>query len=257
MIRLARPEDAARLLALAACWPAIGALVEMYWRMQAENPRLPHRFYLIDDSAVLRIGGARATMCGTVANPEEVAAFLRVEHVSQMTAGDFFPPGWRLLETNRVLLRAPAPFMAEPPPPGFDPAPSMEAVMAVLESQDGRMSPPAARDFFYADANARRNHGAAWVPGIWAGETLAATAGAWAVTGREVYVACVETRLEARGRGHARALLGQLCARYGAQPMSLLCRGEMLPFYAPFGFRPAPGLGLISLDPEQMEDAPT
>lgn len=255
MIRLAGPADEDEIIALAAAWPATGAIVEMYWRLQQENPRLPHRFYLAG-GAVLRVGGSRATLCGRVADPEEVAAFLHLEGVSQMTASDFYPTGWRLLETNKTLLRLPAPYAAPAPlPHGLEAWPDMEAVMAVLESRDGRMTPPAAREFFYADANARRNHGAAVVLGIREGDALAATAGAWAVTAREAYIACVETRAEAQGRGYATALLGLLCAQLGGRAMSLMCRSEMQPFYARFGFAAVPVLGCISIDPKRVMPA--
>lgn len=250
MIRLDGPEDAPAVLAQAARWPVTGALVEMYWHMQMENPRLPHRFYLLDTGAVLRLGGSRATLCGPAGDPGELAAFLRHERISQMTALDTLPPGWRVVEDDTLLLRPAGPAPLPPPPPGFEDCPSLEEVMAVLESQDGRMSPPAARDFFYADAAARRNHGGTVVYGIRREEGLAATAGLWALTLREGYVACVETRREYQGKGLASALLSQLVGRYGDRPLSLLCQPALCSFYARWGFVPWPGArGIISLDP--------
>ena len=246
MIFKARSEDSAELLRRAA-QPVTGALCAMHWEMQLENPRLPHQFYLAGQQGILKVSGGRATLCGPAEDAEELGAFLRFAGISQLTALDFLPHGWRVAEENQVMLRpAGTPLAPLGRPPGFEPCPGAEEVIEVLESADGPL-PPAARDFFYADLCARRNHGRAAVYGAREDDVLVATAGLWALTDAEGYLACVETRLGSRGRGYAGGLIATLCAQYGERRLSLFCRRELVPFYARFGFAEAPCRGIISV----------
>ena len=247
MIRLCRPDDHAQVLHLTEGRPVVGALCRMHWRMLRENQRLPHRFYLVGEKALLKLSGGRATLCGPVQDAEELGAFLRFSGISQMTALGFFPPGWRLVETNTVMLRpadADAPLRRSPA--GLERCPPAGEVLAVLESADGPIAPEAARSYFYADLCTRRNHGCAAIYGMREEGLLAATAGVWALDGTEGYLACVETRPSFRRRGLAATLLGVLCEEYGTRPLSLICRGELSPYYARFGFLKTNELGLIS-----------
>lgn len=249
MIQLAQPTDTGEVLRRARPWPAVGAIIELYWRMQQENPRLPHRFYLVGENGVLRMGGSRANLCGSVDDPAEMADFLRFERVAQITSIGFLPPGWRLVEEDEVLLRRPAPYTATWPE-GLDEAPRIGEVMQVLESTEGYMTPMAARGFFYADANARRNHGGAEIWGMRRQGQLVATAGAWAIAAREAYIACVETLPQYRGEGMAGGMLGGLCERLGGRlALSLLCLPALCPFYARWGFEPTGQRGIIGVDP--------
>ena len=247
MIQLAQSEDGPELLRRTAP-PVTGVLCAMHWAMKQENPRLPHRFYLAGRQGVLKLSGGRATLCGPAEDAEELGAFLRFADVSQLTALDFVPPGWRVVEENRVLLRPPGPLLAPPRPlPGFEACPGAGEVIGVLESADGPI-PPAARDFLYADLCARRNHGRATVYGVREGGELASTAGLWALAEGDAYLACVETRPQSQRRGYAGGLVARLCEQFGAnRRLSLLCLPKLLPFYARFGFEETEGRGLISV----------
>ncbi|MDL2254529.1 GNAT family N-acetyltransferase [Ruminococcaceae bacterium OttesenSCG-928-I18] len=250
MIRLCGREDNREVLRRTSGQPMVGVLCRMHWEMLGENPRLPHRFYFVGDEALLKLSGGRATLCGTVQDADELGAFLRFAAVSQMTALDFFPPGWHLIETNSLLLRPaglPHDTTAVPLPGKIDTFPPAEEVLSVLESADGPITPQVARDFLYADLNARRNHGKACVYGIRKAGRLAATAGLWALSGAEGYVACVETRPDSRRQGYATALLQQLCKDFKNRTLCLICRGELVEYYGRFGFGKTGRLGLISV----------
>ncbi len=247
MIRRALPEDGPEVLRRAT-ETATGALCAIHWQMLCQNPRLPHHFFLVGGEGLLKLSGGRALLCGPAEDAEELGAFLRFSGVSQLTALDFALPGWALAQENRVLLRPPAPAASPTAPPhGFCEAPAPAAVLEVLESADGPIQPPAARDFFYADLCARLNHGCAALVGLQAEGRLIATAGLWALTAQAGYLANVETRPECRRQGHAGALIRQLCATHGGRPLSLFCQAALLPFYARFGFAPTGQRGLISI----------
>ncbi len=247
MIRKALPEDGQEVLRRAS-GPALGPLCSMHWQMQCKNPRLPHHFFLVGSAGLLQLSGGRAFLCGRAEDAEELGAFLRFSCISQLTALDFMPPGWALAEEDEVLLRPPAALPAHfAPPPGLVETPPAEDLLAVLESADGPIRPLAARDYFYADLCARRNHGYAVLYGLHQGGRLVSTAGLWALTPQGGYLANVETRPEHQRQGHAGALIRLLCARYGDRPLSLLCRKELLAFYARFGFLPTGQKGLVSV----------
>ena len=258
MIRMAGPDDAREVLRRAETQPTLGAICAIHWRMQQENPHLPHRFYLLDGEGLLKISGGRGFLCGAVGDTEELISFLRFAGVEQLTALGFFPPGWQVVEQDHILLRA-----AESHKPtevfkplGFAPTPTGEEVLGVLESSDGQIHPQAARDFFYADFCARRNHGAAVVyglrpPGAPANSVLAATAGLWALAAHEGYIACVETRPEHQGQGYASELLRVLCEEFGHLPLSLMCQEKLRDFYSRFGFLETGHKGIVSICPKE------
>ena len=249
-MRAALPKDEARVLQLARQHPVVGALLEMHWRLQMENPRLPHLFYVMD-GAVLKLSGRRAALCGVPENQEELAAFLALQQVEELVSVDVCLPGWRLVAKDMVMRRAALPVAMPELPRGFDEAPDVKDVLAVLESETGPMRPDGAREGFLVDFMVRRNHGGAVVVGVWENETLASTAGAYAITQTEAYVACVETRKAFRGKGYAAALMGYLCAQFGARPMTLLCEDALVDFYRPFGFLPTGMRGCVMNPPSE------
>ncbi len=248
MIRKATPADTAEVLRRAAPWPVTGVLCGMHWQMLLQNPRLPHVVYLTGHKGLLTVSGGRATLCGPVEDADELGVFLRFAGASQLTALQFVPKGWRLAEENRVMLRPAG--LSSPPvplPANFTAAPSIAEILEVLEESDGPISPPAAREYFICDLQARRNHGMAMVYGIRKNGKTLATAGLWALTQNAGYLACVETRPAHRRRGYASSLVARLCADYSSRSLSLLCKAPLAGFYTPFGFTDTGLLGYISV----------
>ena len=233
--------------------PATGPLCQMHWQLLQQNRHMPHRFFLTDSGAVLKLSGRRATLCGVPQTSEEGAEiqdFLVFSNADRLTAVDWYAPGWILVDNAAVMRRsANAPLPPVPPVPGFDPEVPVNDVLDVLESSSGPMEPEGVREGFWVDFHIRRNHGYSRVYGVWEGDVLAATAGAYAVLDKTAYIACVETRPESRGKGYATALLAQLCADLPEHDISLLCRDELCGFYAPLGFAKTGQHGFICQTP--------
>lgn len=238
MISLATPQQAPRLLEICRRTPCVGPRVWVDFHIAADNPKMPYRFYLSPPGTLIELTGRGAVVCGNPASDEEVALFLKMSGAARLISDGWAPGGWH---TSRyeMLARPAGPFAEASPPAALDEAPRTEEVLAVLESSDGRIRPEDSRDGFAADLCARRNRGYAAVYGIREAGRLAATAGVYALSDTEAYLACVETVAPARGRGHAAALVGLLCQRFGGgRQMTLLCDESLSGFYTPFGFAP-------------------
>lgn len=242
MIRQATHADGADLLAAARACPCVGARLETDWALATENPRLPYHFYLPGDGSVLALNTQSALLAapfsgGVPAHGEELALFLSFSDTRLLFSDGWAPPGWQ--GDVHLRMRRPSLDGSESPgadPPGLDRDPRADEVIAVLESGPDTLTPPA-RDRLYSDLQTRRNHGRAAVWGIrGSGGRLEATAGAWALTDREAYIACVETRPDARGQGHARALMGALSRHFAHRALTLVCKAELRPFYEGLGF---------------------
>lgn len=253
MIREATEGDEPAVLAACRATHATGPLCEMHWRLLRQNRHMPHRFYLTDSGALLKLSGRRATLCGVPATPAEgaeVESFMAFANVDRVTAVDWSPPNWYLLENAAVMLRpANVPPPAIPAPPGFDAEAPVDDVLTVLESTGGRMSPEGVREGFWVDFHIRRNHGYSRVYGVWEDGVLAATAGAYAVLENTAYIACVETLPSCRRKGYATALVARLCADLPGHAISLMCADDMAGFYARLGFAKTGQRGFIAQNP--------
>lgn len=253
MIRQAGAADAEAVLRALRATPAIGPLCEMHWRLLRQNRHMPHRFYLTDSGAVLKLSGRRATLCGVPQSPaegSELESFMAFSQVDRLTSVDWSPPSWPLLDNAAVLVRpAEEPLPPTPALPGFDPEPPVEDVLRVLESTNGRMQPEGVREGFWVDFHIRRNHGYSRVYGVWQDGVLAATAGAYAVLENAAYIACVETLPSCRHRGYATALLARLCADLPHRALSLMCADPMESFYGQWAFAKTGRRGFISQNP--------
>lgn len=252
MIRKAFHSETGRVLAATAGVPALGPLCEMHWRLAAENPLLPGQFFFLENGSLLRLGGRQAMLCGPVDDAEELASFLQLSGVQQLSLLDNALPGWHQRENNAVMARPPGPAPDAPPLPGLVEQPSADAVLSVLESSGGRMQPEGLREGFWNDYNTRRNHGALLVLGIEQAGRLIATAGAYAVTPQACYIACVETLPQHRGKGYAGALMWQLLQRLPQRAHSLLCGDETTGFYTRFGFKNSGHRGIVCQNPAAL-----
>lgn len=236
MIQLAGPKDAAAVLAAARTTPVFGTMTEMYWHLWVENHKMPHQFYLVDGGAVLKLSGRHATLCGCPKDDEELVDFLGFMQVRRVEALNWRPPGWRQAGENPVLVRPPAPAPPGEAKPGFEQYPPLCDVLALLENSGELALSRTGWEDFWVDANIRRNHGVAHIWGIREDGHLVSTAGAWAITETGAYIACVATLPQARGRGHATALLRLLVQRHARRTLSLMCAPQNTGFYTRLGF---------------------
>ena len=163
-------------------------------------------------------------------DPEELTGFLEFLGIERLTTPGPGPLGW----PSRPLARMGAgPALCCPPSPA---GLTLETAAPVGEVADLVMAgrEPDARDDFYAEACARRNHGLGrfWLARLPNGRA-AATVSAWAVWDGQAYMAMGLTAPDLRGRGYsgwlipamAKSLLGE-----GLTP-TFLCREALLPFY--------------------------
>jgi len=258
VIREATAADEEQVLAACTAWPANGTLCEMYWHLWRENARMPHRFFLIDKHSLLQLSGSRGILCGPVIDDEELVSFLQLCGINQLTTTGHIPAGWHLAETGHILQFSSALATASPPIPsaiGFyapqeegkakppiaalaylDEEPPINDVLAVLESNRGRMQPENIRESFWVDSLIRRNHGVARIVGIRQNGVLQSTAGAYAITSHTAYIACVETRPNAQKQGYAQILLQHLCHTLAPRAITLSCTEALIPFYRQLGF---------------------
>lgn len=253
MIRLCPPDGQDLLLATVRRAHCVGPRLEVDWRILQDNPKMPYRFYFAGPTfagpeAVIELTGRGAVVCGQPEDEEEAALFLAHAGVDRLVSDGWAPAGWA---KNRyeVMLRQPAPMAMPGLPPGLVEWPAAREVLQVLESRDGPIRPNGNRDGFYADLCARRNRGYAEVYGIKEGIVPVCTAGVYALTEDEAYIACVETTPPAVGKGYASALVYLLCHRFAARRISLMCAPALFGFYAPMGFRPAHKTGVVAIQP--------
>ncbi len=272
MIRDATAADGPFILQAVRRSACTGARIEVDWTIAMQNPAVPYRFYLLGAAqpCVLAVNTHAALLAGTPRDGEELALFLSFTDVARLFSDGWSPPGWKR-EAFWRMRKPPAgeePDGDRSPATGgpysnlnivWDAAPAVEDVLAVLESTDGRILPPAARERLYVDLQIRRNHGCAEVYGIRDGNPpvgsgrLLSTAGVWALTPGEAYIACVETRPEARRRGYAHALVRALATRFASRACTLICGEELCGFYEPLGFARLDQGGIMSAPARQSK----
>lgn len=259
MIRDAVPADADAILSTACATPCVGARLGVDWTLLQQNPKVPYRFYMVDESAVLALNTGSAVLAGTPAEPEELALFLAFTDTQQLFSDGWTPPHWRRTAHCR-MTRPPSSPLAPTHleqgdsalPIGFDTYPPPGEVIAVLESGGDTLT-PAARERIYADMQIRRNHGCAEIYGIHApGGAFVSTAGAWAVTPFEAYIACVETHPAHRAKGYAHALMAALCRRFAGTTLTLICHEELCGFYEDMGFSVFDDRGVTAAAPAPL-----
>lgn len=245
MITNISPDNAPLITSILRDSPCIGARLEVDRAIARQNPAVPYRFYLSGDRALLGLNTNTALLVGAPQDPEELTLFLSCTGVGRLFSDGWAPPDWER-ESFFRLLREPGATCPSTEPVGelfpsdsdteYDPAPSAGDIIQLLEQSSGNILSPEARDRLYADINIRRNHGCADICGFRYQGRLVSTAGAWALTTQEVYIACVETHPTVRRRGLATRLIEGLCNRYPDHSSTLICTQKLLPYYQRMGF---------------------
>ncbi len=250
MIRLATPEDEPHILALARRSPCCGVRLEADWHIKRENPRVPYAHYLAGEACVFSVNRAMALFAGTPQDDEEMAAFLTLTGTRRVFTNGWAPPGWK--KEPHVTMCIPhgsadvCIAMLLQDKHEIDENPSINDVLKVIEASEGSSQPPEARDALYTDVNIRRNHGYALVYAIRENGRAVATAGAYAISQTEAYIACVETLPTARRKGYAARLVHALARRFCELDVTLICEEALVDFYKRLGFARTPAVGMIA-----------
>lgn len=250
MIRAAVAGDAALVQQRARAAPGVGPRLEVEWALLCQNPKMPYRFYIVDEEAVLAAGSRDAVLCGPVANEEELLSFLGFAGITRLVTDGTLLFGW-MPDLMQVMEWTDGARQSEAPaalPQGFIDKPPMEEVMDVLAASIPEHG-GAWRDGFYADVCARQNHGLAHMVGLRRAGALVAVAGALCLTPAEAYLGGVETLPAWQGQGFASALVRHLCGLYAQRRVTLLCQGQLVPFYTRLDFMPGRGVALGSRAP--------
>lgn len=237
MIRAATPVDAPLLANLWAEAPCIGVQMQAEWELHASNPQAPVQCFVQNAASVLMLADTQAFLCGKVEAPAEWLDFLAMLGIKSVLSTGWVPAGW---QTQALCCMQNYGKGALPPPAGFVQAPSPTALLALLQSGPNGLQNPTVADAFYSSYCAKRNHGLALAVGVMQQNQLVSTAGAYAITGREVYLAQVYTRPQVRGQGYAAALLRWLAGHFAPRPVTLLCSPAMQNYYKELAFLPLP-----------------
>ncbi len=238
MIVLANANDEKEVKNRIKSTKALGTQVEVRWQLWMENPRLPYKFYLVGETAILKLCGNAAVLCGDVMqnDEEELISFLYMQNINKLTAVGFAPKGWTVQKKRVILERTPDKGFEEDTPQGFENAPHPLKVISVLEDAQGFAFSEEEKQDLWAEIMVGRNHGTASVVGICKNDKLISTAGAYAISQTSAYIAGVATCKNEQGSAHALSVLRALCARLKDKTLYLVCKNEMTPYYKKLQF---------------------
>lgn len=262
MIRLVEnAADAARFQAALAARPGpVAAELAVRYAAFAALPASGWRFYTggeADPALALGVRGASAELVGEGDGQELALALQALGAKSLRSDCAAGPEGWAR-EAALSGFYAPKEPRVPPLPAGFrlDEAAPMGAVVELFCAGVtlAGLSGSGAADNLYSETCAMRNRGLAAVWGLWQGEALAATAGAYAICPDCTLLGGVETAGAFRRRGLAGALVTRLAERYAPRgPVFLLARPGAEGFYRALGFAEKEGVGFGWRAPEQEE----
>ena len=235
MIRQIGPESRGEFLAALGDTPFFAAVMAASFEVNA-GKNTGVRFFLADGAAV-SVSGGRALVCGAC-DEDELASFFAFSGVQDVRTSGARPAGF---EPDELFLMEYVSPREKPLPEGYalEEMPSMTQLGETLCYTDGTVS---AGDFV-SEACARRNRGLAHIWALRAPDGYAATAGVYALSGREAYLGGVITKEEYRGRGCAGALVLRLANEYHPRrAVRLICAPHRRSFYESLGFAARPGL---------------
>lgn len=231
MIRLALPADKPLVEKLERRVPCLGAELYADWLLLSQNPATPVCIYAVGSSAMLAYSGRGALLCGEVEDGPELEAFLHMRGVRRLVSSGWSSDGWR-----KTALAAMAQSGQALPAPLCGPllAPAPHEIMDVLQSETCFDTDFC--DAYYANLCARLNRRLAFFVGVRRQGKMVCTAGIYANTPTQAYIAAVHTRPGFRGRGYAQMLVAWLCANGQGKTKTLLCKQGLAPFYTRLGF---------------------
>ncbi len=213
--------------------PAVGAILQTNSSLFLEKHALM-QFYLCEQGSLM-IKGSNATLAGR-ADPEELASMLEFLGIFSLKSLDTVPDGWNVCGTSLVMQYAPPdPKIKLPSMVSIEQSPSMSDILQIV-AQVGIVAQAA--ENFYSETCTKRNHQKAEIWTAYLQRKPMATAGAYAITGTEAYLAGVVTLPEFRRQGIAGGLCSKLAEHFHQQGkrVTLMCDPEKEKFYKKMGF---------------------
>lgn len=193
------------------------------------------QFYLVGSTAALQLVGQNALLCGHVDDAEEMNSFLQFCGVARIKTDGFAPDGFA--EEELLMMQYSGAEESLPLPQGMvlDTCPRMIPLSITPCLGDGT---GVRADDFASDACARRNRAMAEIWALTQNGQYVSTAGIYAITPWEAYLAAVATHQDYQRRGAAGYLVQNLAKKYASRPVRLLCAANNVPFYTRCGFTP-------------------
>lgn len=212
--------------------PALGVLMQVNSELYLEKPALM-QFFLCEEGALM-IKGSNATLAGR-ADQEELASMLEFLGICSLTSQETVPQGWGVESTTSVMEFLPQTPAPQLPKIEICHEPSAADILQLVAFQ-GIIGDAA--DNFYSELCTKRNHQKAV---IWTAQIQGkpvCTAGAYALTDTEAYLAGVVTHPDFRRQKLASALCFALASHLyeSGRRVFLRCDPALQPFYRSFGF---------------------
>ncbi|MEG0877160.1 MAG: GNAT family N-acetyltransferase [Oscillospiraceae bacterium] len=210
--------------------PFFNVCMQASYQLYNSHPLLAS-FYTIDKTAAMSVTGHSALLCGSVKCKEELASFLNFCGVTRIKTDGYIPNGFAATGISLMLYSG-----GEPPSLNggtLCEEPDLREVAKMLCNTGSEIS----EDNFYSDACMRRVRGMADVLAIKENGLLCSTAGVYAVSEQEAYIAAVMTKHECRGKGYASYLVAKLAQKYAEKRVILVCDADMCGFYEKLGFK--------------------
>lgn len=233
MICSVNAQNHSQFLDYAKSLPAIGAILETNSSLFLEKQALM-QFYLCEQGALM-IKGSNATLAGK-ANPEELASMLEFLGICSLKSLDTVPYKWNVCGKSLIMEYSPQNQKINlPSMMTIEQSPSMADILQIV-AQVG-IEEQAAENF-YSETCTKRNHQKAEVWTACLQGKPVATAGAYAITETEVYLAGVVTLPEFRKQGIAGGLCSTLAEHFHQQgkKVTLMCDPQKENFYKRMGF---------------------
>lgn len=233
MICSVNEHNYSRFLGYAKTLPAVGAILETNSQLFLEKQALM-QFYLCEQGSLM-IKGSNATLAGR-ADPEELASMLEFLGISSLKSLDVVPYGWNVCGNSLIMEYIPPdPKINLPIGVTLEHLPPMGDVMQIV-AQVGIVAQAA--ENFYSETCTKRNHQKAEIWTAYLQGNPVATAGAYAITQTEAYLAGVVTLPKFRRQGIAGGLCSKLAEHFHQQRkrVTLMCDPEKESFYKRMGF---------------------
>lgn len=232
MICQVTPQNYGQFLRFTQDVPAIGAVMQVNSELFLEKQMLM-QFFLCDQGALM-VKGSNATLTGK-ADAEELASMLEFLNISHLTSQSTVPQGWYEDTPTSVMEFLPQFAPNQLPTYPICREPSAADILWLMEFQ-GIVGDAA--DNFYSELCTKRNHQKAVVWTAQIEGMSVCTAGAYAITPSEAYIAGVVTHPTFRRQKLASSLCFALATHLhdSGKRVYLRCAPAIEPLYQPIGF---------------------
>lgn len=232
MICQVTPQNYSRFLQFTYDVPVLGTILQVNSSLFLEKQALM-QFFLCEKGALM-IKGSNATLAGE-ADAEELAGLLEFLGIYHLTSYNTTPQGWSKAPPTSVMQFVASSDAVQFPQIDVCCEPSAADILRLMEFQGITGD---AADNFYSELCTKRNHGKAMVWTVQMQGKPVCTAGAYAMTPSEAYIAGVVTHPDFRRQKLASSLCFALASHLhqSGRKVFLRCAPALEPLYRSVGF---------------------